>query len=142
MSAVLFDHTDGQDRQRLPGLCQSSNFSESNFSEFQHTHLKAPGAMEYWSDGSEPSTRFAPTLQYSNLNLLPEHFPKLLAPALQLFATGQSHDDDLIVLHVLFELVIGLRVKNILAEAAENSLRFGADEEIGEQARRVGVGRL
>ena len=66
------------------------------------------------------------------LSLLPEHLSKLLAPAFQLFVARQSHHHDLVVSHVLFEFMIDLRVKNVFAEVAENSLRFRPEKEFRE----------
>ena len=92
--------------------------------------------------GQKPST---PLLHHSNtpiLFLLPKHLPKLLAPALQLFIRRQSHHNDLILFHVFLELVVDFRMKDILSRLSENSLRLGAEKEVGEQFCRVGMRRL
>ena len=64
--------------------------------------------------------------------LLSKHLPELSAPTFQFLIARQSHHDDLIILDVFLELVIGFGMKDVLALAAENALRFGADEKIGE----------
>ena len=94
--------------------------------------------LEYWEDRSEPHYSTPPLLQFA----LPEHLPKLFAPTRKLFVVGQPHNNDLIVLYVLFELVVRFRIKNIFAKIAEDALGFRPNEEIGEQPRRIRMGRL
>jgi hypothetical protein len=79
--------------------------------------------MEHWSGGVVRHFR-NPILHYSttpSLQSLSEHLPKLVAPALQLLVARQSHDHDLVVFHIVLELMVRFGMKDVFAEAAEDA---------------------
>src|SRR5688572_16654032 len=132
-----------------PALASRSTSGNGILASSNILHLGVTiGLMEYWSRGVmglNPCR--VPVLHYSNTlsfqsSFLPEHLPKLPAPAFQLFVARQPHHNDLIVSDVLLELVLYLGMKDIFAKLAENSLWLGAEKKVGEQFGGVWARRL
>ena len=53
---------------------------------------------------------------------------------------GKSHHDDLIIFDVFLEFMIDLGMKDILAQVAEDALRFGAKKKSVKSLAALGWG--